>query len=58
MAQGEGWAHLPNHLLEMVGHCLDSRGWAAARQTCTHWANSVTGAIRLLEIDLENDAHR
>lgn len=36
---------------------LDAEGWAAARSTCKGWSNIQSG-IKLLEIDLERDAHR
>jgi hypothetical protein len=43
--------------MQVLGLHLDAEGWAAARSTCKGWKNIQSG-VKLLEIDLERDAHR
>jgi hypothetical protein len=51
------WAKLPSDVLASVGHYLDAPSWAAARATCGDWG-PITHGVKLLEIDVERDAHR
>lgn len=43
---------------QLLGWHLDSKGWAAARSVCQSWRANITADIKLLEVDLERDAHR
>lgn len=51
------WQQLPQALLEQIGCLLDASSWASARLCCRSFA-SVTHGIKLLEVDVERDAHR
>uniref|UniRef100_A0A383VCX0 F-box domain-containing protein n=1 Tax=Tetradesmus obliquus TaxID=3088 RepID=A0A383VCX0_TETOB len=57
MATRAAWNTLPEEIVQVLGLHLDAEGWAAARSTCKGWSNIQSG-IKLLEIDLERDAHR
>ncbi|WIA21335.1 hypothetical protein OEZ85_000562 [Tetradesmus obliquus] len=57
MATRAAWNTLPEEIVQVLGLHLDAEGWAAARSTCKGWRNIQSG-IKLLEIDLERDAHR
>ncbi|KAF6254274.1 hypothetical protein COO60DRAFT_335956 [Scenedesmus sp. NREL 46B-D3] len=57
MATQAAWNNLPEEIVQVLGLHLDSKGWTAARSTCKGWKNIQSG-IKVLEIDLERDAHR